>query len=76
MPRHATYIPHGVIPAVLLPFDAELAIDLTTPGYDTAHGKRFHGSIILESKDDLRARGAASPDDGDALAMTFEVSAR
>src|SRR3979411_1234075 len=27
MPRHATYIPHGVIPAVLLPFDNELAID-------------------------------------------------
>lgn len=27
MPRHATYVPHGVIPAVLLPFDNELAID-------------------------------------------------
>jgi len=27
MPRHAEYIPHGVIPAVLLPFDADLAID-------------------------------------------------
>jgi len=27
MPRHAKYVPHGVIPAVLLPFDAELAID-------------------------------------------------
>jgi 4-hydroxy-tetrahydrodipicolinate synthase len=27
MPRHATYIPHGVIPAVLLPFDSDLAID-------------------------------------------------
>jgi 4-hydroxy-tetrahydrodipicolinate synthase len=26
MPRHS-YIPHGVIPAVLLPFDADLAID-------------------------------------------------
>lgn len=56
-----------------LPDDAELAHDLTTPGYDHAHGKRFHGSIILESKDDLRARGEASPDDGDALAMTFAV---
>jgi 4-hydroxy-tetrahydrodipicolinate synthase len=29
MPRHAKYLPHGVIPAVLLPFDAELAIDET-----------------------------------------------
>src|SRR5438045_1680564 len=27
MPRQQTYIPHGVIPAVLLPFDADLAID-------------------------------------------------
>ncbi len=27
MPRHKAYIPHGVIPAVLLPFDADLAID-------------------------------------------------
>ena len=27
MPRHKTYVPHGVIPAVLLPFDADLAID-------------------------------------------------
>ncbi len=27
MPRHANYVPHGVIPAVLLPFDADLAID-------------------------------------------------
>jgi 4-hydroxy-tetrahydrodipicolinate synthase len=27
MPRHKSYLPHGVIPAVLLPFDAELAID-------------------------------------------------
>jgi hypothetical protein len=56
-----------------IPNDAELATDLTTPGYSTASGKRFHGSIILESKDDLRARGEASPDDGDTLAMTFAV---
>jgi 4-hydroxy-tetrahydrodipicolinate synthase len=27
MARHQSYIPHGVIPAVLLPFDGELAID-------------------------------------------------
>lgn len=27
MPRHAGFIPHGVIPAVLLPFDADFAID-------------------------------------------------
>ncbi|MBV8416740.1 MAG: dihydrodipicolinate synthase family protein [Verrucomicrobia bacterium] len=27
MARHANYTPHGVIPAVLLPFDNDLAID-------------------------------------------------
>src|SRR5690348_13564267 len=27
MPRHTTYIPHGVIPAVLLPFEPDLSID-------------------------------------------------
>ena len=27
MPRHVTYVPHGVIPAVLLPFDNDLTID-------------------------------------------------
>jgi 4-hydroxy-tetrahydrodipicolinate synthase len=27
MPRHVSYVPHGVIPAVLLPFDNDLSID-------------------------------------------------
>src|SRR3954469_18684312 len=27
MPRHPNYIPHGVIPAVLLPFENDLSID-------------------------------------------------
>src|SRR6185312_16382627 len=27
MPRHKTYVPHGVIPAVLLPFETDLSID-------------------------------------------------
>jgi 4-hydroxy-tetrahydrodipicolinate synthase len=27
MPRHASYVPHGVIPAVLLPFENDLSID-------------------------------------------------
>ena len=27
MPRHAHYVPHGVIPAVLLPFTDDLSID-------------------------------------------------
>src|ERR1700748_3276060 len=27
MPRHPEYVPHGVIPAVLLPFHTDLSID-------------------------------------------------
>ena len=27
MPRHPSYVPHGVIPAVLLPFNDDLSID-------------------------------------------------
>ena len=27
MPRHKSYVPHGVIPAVLLPFENDLSID-------------------------------------------------
>src|SRR5262249_61662509 len=27
MPRHAQFVPHGVIPAVLLPFNDDLSID-------------------------------------------------
>jgi len=30
MPRHTTYLPHGVIPAVLLPFQDDLSIDETS----------------------------------------------
>ena len=30
MPRHELYIPHGVIPAVLLPFENDLSIDETS----------------------------------------------
>jgi hypothetical protein len=62
--------------AAKIPDDPELAADLTAPGYDTARGKRFHGSIQLEHKDDLKARGEASPDDGGTLAMTFAVNVR
>ena len=32
MPQHANYIPHSVIPAVLLPFDNGLAINEQSTG--------------------------------------------
>jgi hypothetical protein len=50
-----------------LPDDRDLRADLTNVeyGYDAAN------AILLERKDDMRRRGLASPDDGDALALTF-----
>ena len=46
---------------------ATLETDLTGPGY--FHDKRDR--ILLESKEQMKARGVDSPDDGDALALTF-----
>jgi hypothetical protein len=50
-----------------LPNDRELRADLTNveSGYDA------YDAILLERKRDMRKRGLASPDDGDALALTF-----
>ena len=48
--------------------DEHLVTDLTSPEY------KFKGNgdqIILESKEELKKRGFASPDNGDALAVTF-----
>lgn len=53
-----------------LPPDSDLGDDLSGPMYS------FVGSgdkQKLESKDKMRSRGLASPDDGDALALTFAV---
>ena len=44
-----------------------LETDLTGPGY--FHDK--HDRLLLESKDSMKKRGLDSPDDGDALALTF-----
>jgi hypothetical protein len=50
-----------------LPVDRDLEADLVGVeyGYDAAN------AILLEKKEDMRRRGLASPDDGDALALTF-----
>jgi hypothetical protein len=47
--------------------DEALATDLTAVEY----GFRPDDSILLESKESMKKRGLASPDDGDALALTF-----
>jgi hypothetical protein len=53
-----------------LPSDPRLEQDLTGPGY--GHDKRDR--LILESKEHMKGRGVASPDDGDALALTFAAA--
>lgn len=47
--------------------DNILDVDLTAPEY--THNTK--GQLLLEPKDAMKKRGLASPDDGDALAMTF-----
>jgi hypothetical protein len=47
--------------------DPQLEADLTGPGY----GHTKHDKLILEPKESMKKRGLASPDDGDALALTF-----
>src|SRR5713101_3505838 len=47
--------------------DEKMATDLAGLGY---HINRSN-LLVLESKADMQKRGQASPDDGDALALTF-----
>src|SRR6202158_4712144 len=47
--------------------DEKMATDLAGPGY---HINRSN-LLVLESKADMQKRGQASPDDGDAPALTF-----
>jgi hypothetical protein len=56
------WLTRGCIPA-----DARLESDLIGPGY--SHDKRDR--LVLEAKEHMKARGVDSPDDGDALALTF-----
>lgn len=55
---------------VSLPNDRKLQLQLSTPGHYYKSGLR-----LIESKDDLRARGVASPDRADALVLTFDTPA-
>ena len=47
----------------------DLELDLTGPLYD--HNKR--DEVVLESKKSMKDRGLKSPDNGDALALTFAM---
>ena len=53
--------------AAACPTTATSRADLTAVDY----GYDASDAILLERKDDMRRRGLASPDDGDALALTF-----
>lgn len=51
---------------VSIPNDHALKSELTAPRYSYRGG-----SLILESKDDMKARGVKSPNKADSLALTF-----
>lgn len=53
--------------AAIPPRDERLSTDLAAPGF---HLNR-RDQLVMEAKDSMVARGAASPDDGDALSLTF-----
>ena len=55
------------LPTLYLDQDEQLATDLTGREY----GYTAADQIDLESKEDMKRRGLASPDDADALALTF-----
>ena len=52
-----------------IPKDELLATDLTSVEY----GSNASDAILLEKKESMKARGLASPDSADALAITFAV---
>jgi hypothetical protein len=56
---------------VSIPDSDSLHSDLCAPFYDADS----LGRVTLESKDRMRARGVRSPDEGDALALTFAFPA-
>jgi hypothetical protein len=57
---------------VIIPDDDALHADGVAPGYKYDSLTR----VLLESKDDIRRRGLPSPDDWDALALTFAEPVR
>jgi len=56
----------------LPPKDQAIKNDLIGPEYHIT----LKGEVQLEKKDDMKKRGLASPDDGDALACTFAAPVR
>jgi len=57
----------ALVNGLQLPDDKELFYDLIAPEY----GYSPEEQIQLEKKEDMKSRGLASPDSGDALALTY-----
>lgn len=57
------WLPRGAIDKL----DEKLEIDLTGPGFHLNNTNQ----LVIESKADMAKRNVSSPDDGDALALTF-----
>ena len=66
--RMRAWLAHGAVPN-----SPDLEQDLTQVGYGAA---KANGKLILESKESMKKRGLKSPDEGDALALTFAGNAR
>lgn len=52
-----------------IPDEEKMLLDLAGPGYGITRSNQ----LVLESKAEMQKRGLASPDDGDAYALTFAV---
>jgi hypothetical protein len=50
-----------------IPDDERFAQQLGSPGYHINRSNK----LVIEAKQEMQKRGLASPDDGDALALTF-----
>lgn len=57
------WLPTGMID----PSDTRISTDLVAPGYHL----NSKSQLVIESKESMAGRGVASPDDGDALVLTF-----
>ncbi len=66
--RTKEWLAHGQIDKA----DHRLAMDFQGPGYHLNQKNK----LVLESKESMQKRGVASPDDGDALALTFAQHVR
>jgi len=60
------WLVHGSLPHD----DDNLALQLAVPGYHINKSNK----LVIESKENIQKRGEASPDDADALALTFARS--